>query len=273
MNRFIVTTGILAASVALAQPAAATKFQMFYEGTATVYDYSGYFTGVADPYGYSPFNSNYATMTFVFDTETIGSKLTTTHVLGGYSQSTLENGFASPGYGFFNVSGFGSGRGGTFSSSNVLFDNNENPVGIYCWDCDYIASTASSSISTPTSQRSAYLNAYVYSYDEPFLTSVTQGVPLVRDIGLDGESYGYGNFWYENDKDTSVGGSTSAEGYDYFYGNFAPSRLTITVLSDAITAVPEPASWAMMTLGLGFAGLALRRRRAMPANGWVPVRT
>lgn len=273
MNRFIVTTGILAASVALAQPAAATKFQMFYEGTATVYDYSGYFTGVADPYGYSPFNSNYATMTFVFDTETIGSKLTTTNVVGGYSESRLEDGFASPGYGFFNVNGFGSGRGGTFSSSNVLFDNNENPIGYYCWDCDYIGSSASSVISTSTSYRYVSLNASLYSYDENFLTSVTQGAPLVREIGLDDVSYGYGGFSYQNDKDYSVDGSTSAEGYDYFYGYFAPSRLTITVLGDAVTAVPEPASWAMMTLGLGFAGLALRRRRAMPANGWVPVRT
>ncbi|MBA3895889.1 MAG: PEPxxWA-CTERM sorting domain-containing protein [Sphingomonadaceae bacterium] len=32
-----------------------------------------------------------------------------------------------------------------------------------------------------------------------------------------------------------------------------------------ITAVPEPASWAMMIAGFGMAGVALRRRRALAA--------
>jgi hypothetical protein len=38
-----------------------------------------------------------------------------------------------------------------------------------------------------------------------------------------------------------------------------------TGLSASITAVPEPATWAMMIIGFGAAGSMIRRRRAVVA--------
>jgi hypothetical protein len=49
---------------------------------------------------------------------------------------------------------------------------------------------------------------------------------------------------------------------DYFPGDNAGGvSLSIARAGDAIGAVPEPATWAMMIVGFGAAGIALRRRR------------
>lgn len=61
----------------------------------------------------------------------------------------------------------------------------------------------------------------------------------------DGSTFGFR--WY----DTNNGGSDHGMAVD---------NLSITAVS---AAIPEPASWAMMILGLGFAGGALRRKPAM----------
>ena len=47
------------------------------------------------------------------------------------------------------------------------------------------------------------------------------------------------------------------------FGNSAIDTITIT--ADSITAVPEPASWALMIGGMGLAGATLRARRAVLA--------
>jgi len=41
---------------------------------------------------------------------------------------------------------------------------------------------------------------------------------------------------------------------------------TVLIPNVRITAVPEPATWAMMILGFGAAGSVLRRRRAAVAG-------
>ena len=56
---------------------------------------------------------------------------------------------------------------------------------------------------------------------------------------------------------------TALGGYDPRYGEVlvgeaATAKLTLT------TAVPEPATWALATLGFGLTGALLRRRRAQP---------
>lgn len=66
--------------------------------------------------------------------------------------------------------------------------------------------------------------------------------------GLDPLEYGF-NIW------PRVNGISSNDQI----ADFAPGDRTITA------SVPEPAAWAMMILGLGFAGTALRRRPAASA--------
>ncbi len=50
----------------------------------------------------------------------------------------------------------------------------------------------------------------------------------------------------------------------YSYAQIAPQNQA-TVAAGTVTAVPEPASWAMMIVGFGLAGSALRRRGTRPA--------
>ena len=47
-------------------------------------------------------------------------------------------------------------------------------------------------------------------------------------------------------------------------GDLAAEVYTVTYDPNAVGAIPEPASWALMIGGLGLAGAALRRRRAAP---------
>jgi hypothetical protein len=58
--------------------------------------------------------------------------------------------------------------------------------------------------------------------------------------------------------DTSgAGGGFLSE--SYAYGHLRPTSLTVT----RTAAVPEPATWALMILGMGAAGATLRRRRTV----------
>jgi hypothetical protein len=55
----------------------------------------------------------------------------------------------------------------------------------------------------------------------------------------------------------AIGGNApNASNYiNYYNGQFAPANFSVTA------AVPEPAAWVMMILGIGYVGLTLRRRR------------
>jgi len=73
---------------------------------------------------------------------------------------------------------------------------------------------------------------------------------LLPTTGFDALQYGF-NIWPRSS--TTPGTAVISD--------FAPENATISV---AGSAVPEPASWAMMALGFGACGLALRTRRNQP---------
>jgi hypothetical protein len=52
---------------------------------------------------------------------------------------------------------------------------------------------------------------------------------------------------------------------DYGAGNISVPYTNITV-SSSVAAVPEPATWAMLILGMGAIGFAMRRRRNVTTN-------
>lgn len=45
------------------------------------------------------------------------------------------------------------------------------------------------------------------------------------------------------------------------FGNAGPATLVVSGIPDATGAIPEPGAWALMIIGFGGAGAALRRRR------------
>jgi hypothetical protein len=55
--------------------------------------------------------------------------------------------------------------------------------------------------------------------------------------------------------------TTAATGF----GSFFDGTVTLTQATQVTPGLPEPATWAMMLLGFGAVGLALRRRRRIPA--------
>lgn len=68
-----------------------------------------------------------------------------------------------------------------------------------------------------------------------------------------------GNLFLDADKNVGTTNMRiSAFPYDFNQG-------LVTGFNDKVAAVPEPASWAMMIGGFGFAGAMLRRRRTMLA--------
>lgn len=73
----------------------------------------------------------------------------------------------------------------------------------------------------------------------------------------------FGQLFLENYTLNSIGTRTS---YAHGVASLTPTSLTVTGVGDPIAGVPEPASWALMILGFGFAGTMLRRRQRCPAR-------
>ena len=128
-----------------------------------------------------------------------------------------------------------------------------------------------------------FTNCFTGPYDFTFNTGGDDDFNAARNLSLnpgDSISYRFGTF-------SPIGGSVPAGTYDFYNAGvtvnfFAPSLMmplskTIaeTCPSQSSTcgfsrtvlgaAVPEPATWALMILGFGGAGIALRRRRVAPA--------
>lgn len=91
------------------------------------------------------------------------------------------------------------------------------------------------------------------------------GPPPTRDTGADLE--GDGLSLYNDFQTGGVGGSGQVNfpgnvpGEPFYAGLLTPTSASVS----QVAAVPEPSTWAMMMMGLGGLGWALRRRRASMA--------
>ena len=87
------------------------------------------------------------------------------------------------------------------------------------------------------------------------IPSKIEGITFGQDVALNGISYH--TLFIGNDNDFVPG--TAGPNQFYVFG-FQDADLPGLVAQQFAAAVPEPASWAMMILGMGAIGLAARRR-------------
>jgi opacity protein-like surface antigen len=139
---------------------------------------------------------------------------------------------------------------------------------IYNWSFDYSSASFVTSFSNVTpSSCSISGTFYVCSAQQtldPSASSFPPGVNAdyigfnVDNADLSGGGTGF--YWFQLGALGAVGIYSNAGHPDpgSGYGNAGPA--TLTVRSDAIGAVPEPASWALMLGGFGLVGAAMRRR-------------
>lgn len=104
-----------------------------------------------------------------------------------------------------------------------------------------------------------------YKYSNPFSFTFNVGVTY----GLTAISAAGGNYFVDVAPNTVdafnfLTGNQNATGHSLGLVTFCCDVGTSLVVGDG-AAVPEPASWALMIGGIGMAGAALRRRRALVA--------
>ena len=96
------------------------------------------------------------------------------------------------------------------------------------------------------------LFTYLMDADDPILHYLT-----IKQAGGGASGGGYALFY-------NVGGFTSGTEYSFNLTNYFPNTpgfSHLTVYDETAGPVPEPATWAMMLLGFGGIGMAMRRSR------------
>ncbi|MDS4022930.1 MAG: PEP-CTERM sorting domain-containing protein [Candidatus Competibacter sp.] len=127
-------------------------------------------------------------------------------------------------------------------------------------DADYLYIYGYNFHSTSTSYSSDYV--YLYAYD--FIDSIINGVDVgqldgwsTNQITFDGYDYGFAQFQsYRYDCDPQTGACNS---YQDAYGHVSLSSASLSWGNGYDNSIPEPASLAL--LGIGLAGIGVIRRR------------
>ena len=92
--------------------------------------------------------------------------------------------------------------------------------------------------------------------------SISFGTGIASAFQITGSAAGFAQFGGDDVFTGAFNAPVFSPG-TFTFGGF--SRGTLTV-SRAVAAVPEPATWAMLILGFGLIGGAMRRRRTMNVN-------
>ncbi len=254
MKRLAIASAALALSAAAATPAAATTIIVTVEGTVS-YGSDDYNTlGLGTDLAGLP-----VSMVFTFDDQTPGADLDNTQASGQYLR----------GYGPDRGTGYDFSPG----SAVVTIGGVDRSIG---GDYDSGYSTTYYSGSDPLFQDSVqtYAGDEKYTYDsDQIVVERTLGYAQGGVGGLDILSSAslYQSLDLQPGSDLSPWGSLQFESYDYvnsaytesIFGSLNSYDLTFKVatLDGPLGAVPEPATWALMILGFGLVGGAMRRQR------------
>jgi PEP-CTERM motif len=110
-------------------------------------------------------------------------------------------------------------------------------------------------------------NYLVQSSDYNAITVFYGGDPIELSFGLLAPDITHVYDFSDTPVKTAMIFQGGAFGLAQIFGGYGPQGLDnhrVPTVNLTLTTVPEPATWAFMTLGYGLAGAALRRRRAQP---------
>ncbi len=177
-------------------------------------------------------------LSYFFNDEHPGSSLTTT--------ATYENlsggGAGTPGYATIRINDVTLRLDGTSAFAEQLSDSAYDEIRHSVGRSDYDPDTGN--------YFTIEALASIYSPDERFIPHpVSVSSPLDFTPTPNDDPSAYSAYFETNRSDD--GGLTNV----FANATFIPARVTVGV-------VPEPATWGMMILGFGMAGVFLRRRRA-----------
>lgn len=183
-----------------------------------------------------------------------------------FTNGSFESAAVNPGGGFLSL-----GAGNTDISGWTVGGGGVDYIGGYWQAADGARSIDLSLVSNGSiSQTFDTLSGVLYNV-KFFLSGNPDGPPVIKlaDVQASGNALASYNF----DRTGNSKPNMLWRPYTYqFTASGASTTLTFTGGSGtafgaaldnvSVTAVPEPATWAMMIVGFGFAGFAMRRRQA-----------
>jgi hypothetical protein len=228
--RIFAAVGALAITMTVAVPLHAQEYSVTYSGLLALpsTDVTGIF---GTPGDFSP--SDTFTATYYYNYPVAGSNQVQTSNFNLITGGSGEAGFVSPIlYATLTIHGY-TYTFGTSYASTIYYRDDNSP--------DTIEAAAYSSPQT-------FMDTFFRGGDD-FLNTVDPTAPYSHTLQSGEASVGHFTIY---DPDTGA----SADGILY----------TESVVVAAVTAVPEPSTWALMLMGFGGMGLVLRRRNSTGAQ-------